>query len=104
MLSKNLVKYVSVAQEETRIIDSNELLRRRREALGIVEPSGEEGHPGDSDGFVSGLGPTEHISLPPEGALSGNVIKAGEEAQAILEKAQEEAQALLAEEIGRAHV
>ena len=63
----------------------------------IVEPSGEEGHPGDSDGFVSGLGPTEHISLPPEGALSGNVIKAGEEAQAILEKAQEEAQALLAE-------
>ena len=49
MLSKNLVKYVSVAQEETRIIDSNELLRRRREALGIVEPSGEEGHPGDSD-------------------------------------------------------
>ena len=42
MLSKNLVKYVSVAQEETRIIDSNELLRRRREALGIVEPSGED--------------------------------------------------------------
>ena len=97
MLSKNLVKYVSVAQEETRIIDSNELLRRRREALGIVDPSGEEGQPGDLDGFVSGLGPTEHISLPPEGALSGNVIKAGEEAQAILEKAQEEAQALLAE-------
>lgn len=97
MLSKNLVKYVSVAQEETRIIDSNELLRRRREALGIVEPSGEEGQPGDLDGFVSGLGLLpclDHIAGERSLRRQADMFCGP---QAILEKAQEEAQALLAE-------
>ena len=96
MSRNNLVKQFNVVEaEETRIIDTNELLRRRREKLPprIVTPE-------DGDSFVSGLG-AEEVELPAggEGLPESGVIKAGEDIQAMLEQAREEAQAI----VDRAH-
>ncbi len=84
MLSRNLVKqmYMVAQEEEKRVIDNNALVRKR-----IGELSSGE--------FVSGLGAeTLDVSLE-EG--SGNVIKAREDANAVLEQARNEAQTILNE-------
>ena len=92
MSRNNLVKQFNVVEnEETRVIDTNELLRRRREKLPPRIVTREDG-----DGFVSGLG-AEEVELPAgaEGFSDGGVIKASEDIQAMLEQAREEAQAIL---------
>lgn len=84
LLSRNLVKqmYMVAQEEEKRVIDNNALVRKR-----IGELSSGE--------FVSGLGAeTLDVSLE-EG--SGNVIKAREDANAVLEQARNEAQTILNE-------
>ena len=88
-MSRNaLVKQFNVVEtEETRVIDTNELLRRRNESMPPRKVPQES-----EDGFVSGLG-AEEVELPSDG--EGNVIKAGEDIQAMLEQAREEAQAVL---------
>lgn len=90
-MSKNLVKqYYAVEAEETRVIDANEAIRRRLENAPkrVVKP--------DAGGFVSGLQAAE-VELPPEGegVSESNVIKAGEDIQAMLEQARQDAQAVL---------
>lgn len=96
MLSRNLVKrnYLNVSkEEEKRIIDSNELIRRR-----LTETAGEQGAEEegvyDEAGFVGGLNSVQVLD-PEKGA--GNVIKARENADEIIEKAKEEAAMLLAQ-------
>ncbi len=83
MLSRNLVKQsfmVYPKEEEKRVIDNNALIRKR---IGQLSP----------EGFVSGLGAeTLDISVE-EGA--GNVIKAKEDMDALMEQAKSEAQAVL---------
>lgn len=91
MLSKNLIKqYNAVGAGETRIIDNNELLRRRGEGSPVVKVA----QP-DSDGFISGLN-AEEIVLPPEmdGISESNVIKAHEDIQGMLDQARGEAQTI----------
>ena len=84
----NLVKQFNVVEaEETRVIDTNELLRRRREKLPPRIVTREDG-----DSFVSGLD-AEEVELT--AGAEGSVIKAGEDIQAMLEQAREEAQAIL---------
>ena len=82
MLSRNLVKqaYVVAPPEEKRVIDNNALVRNR---IGQLTPGG----------FVSGLGAEVLDVSAEEGA--GNVIKAGEDAEMILEEARKEAEAIL---------
>ncbi len=82
MWSRNLVKqaYVVEPQEEKRIIDNNALVRKR---IGQFS-SGE---------FVSGLGAEVLDVSVEEGA--GNVIKAGEDAETLLENARKEAEDIL---------
>lgn len=82
MLSRNLVKqaYVVAPQEEKRVIDNNALVRKR---IGELAP----------EGFVSGLG-AEVLDVPLEDG-AGNVIKAGEDAETILEQAKKEAETIL---------
>ena len=89
-LSRNLIKqFNAVDAEETRVIDTNELLKRRRESIPVRRQA-------DSDGFTSGLD-AEEIELPPEmeGGSGGNVIKAQEDVKAMLEQANDDAQAIL---------
>ena len=91
-LSRNLIKqFNAVEAEATRVIDTNELLKLRRES----SPVRRAAQP-DSDGFMSGLD-AEEIELPPgmEGGAGGNVIKAGEDIQAMLDQANDDAQAIL---------
>ena len=82
MLSRNLVKqaYVVAPQEEKRVIDNNALIRKR---IGQLSP----------EGFVSGLGAEVLDVSVEEGA--GNVIKAREDAETILEQAKSEAETIL---------
>ena len=92
MSRNNLVKQYNVVEAEaTRVIDTNELLRRRRESL-----SPPKGTQEDHDGFVSGLN-AEEVELPTdaEGLSEGSMIKAGQDAQAMLEQVGEEARAIL---------
>ena len=92
MSRNSLVKQYNVVEaEETRVIDTNELLRRRREQLPPRIVTREDG-----DGFVSGLD-AEEVELPAgaEGIPESGVIKAGEDIQAMLDQAREEAQAIL---------
>ena len=89
-MSRNLIKqYNAVDAEETRIIDTNELLRRRGEtvfARKASETEGEDvGFGSETETAYSGSG-EEHL----EGAAS-----AGEVVQAMLDQAREEADALL---------
>ena len=89
-LSRNLIKqFYAVDAEETRVIDTNELLKRRNESMPVRRQA-------DSDGFTSGLD-AEEIELPSEmdGDSGSNVIKAQENVQAMLEQANDDAQAIL---------
>lgn len=99
MLSRNLVKqmYIAAPKEDTRVIDSNELVERR---LRELVPKKEKP---DTDGFVAGLN-AERIEVLPEDQVSdaaqeseiGQEI-ASEEAQKILEQAAIDAQARIAD-------
>ncbi len=86
----NLLKriYMPVtADEEKRVIDSDEVVRRRLEKL-VQEERG-----GSGEGFVSGLIPAEVLEAPEDG---GNIIKAQDEAREILEQARAEAEGIVA--------
>ncbi len=110
LLSKNLVikNFCAVVDpEDKRVIDTNILMQRRLEEL--AERSLQQ--QADGDGFVAGLY-AEEIQEPltdenGEPVFGGNVIKAGEDASAVLERAREEAAGLVedarmqAEEIRR---
>lgn len=90
-LSKNLVKQIYMVMpqdEEKRIIDSNELVRKRLRELYGEDYFGAEG-------FTSGLPGAEVLEVPAE-EVSGNIIKAQTEAKAIVDEAGEEAKAILA--------
>ncbi len=91
-MSRNLVKQFFAAEsEEKRLIDTEELLRLREERNLAVKAAAP-----DSDGFVSGLD-AETVDVPSDGGESGNVIKAGEDPAALLEKARAEAQEILSQ-------
>ena len=92
-MSRNFVKqFYAVESEETRIIDTNELLRRRMENVPVKKAAPQP----DSDGFVSGLN-AEEVEIEPgeDGVYESNVIKVGQDIQAMLDQAREEAQAIL---------
>lgn len=99
----NLYKgfYVSVQEEDTRVIDSNERIASRIELLASVMEGGE----GFGNGFAEGLNADKVEMLladEPEEGISGNVIKAAAQepevdVEAILNEARAEA-----EEIKRA--
>ena len=90
-MSRNLVKqFFANESEEKRVIDTNELLRLREErnlAVRAAEP--------DSDGFWMGLDAQEVETSGEDSEGSSNIIKAGEEANLILEQARGEAGAIL---------
>ncbi len=91
-LSSNLVKYffTSLSQdEEKRVIDSNELVRKRL-AMILEDRPGAEGE----GGFVSGLGAVDVLEASESG---GNIIKARDEAKEILDQARAEAEEMLAQ-------
>lgn len=94
-MSKNLViknRFAMVATEDKRIIDTNALMKKRMEEL--AEKLGSAGN----DGFTAGLNAEEVQELltgdGEEAVTSGNVIKAGEEAERLLEQARREAEEL----------
>ena len=95
-MSRYLVKQIfAVEAEEKRLIDTNEVLRHRMEleAQSLVETQSLSAP--DGDGFIAGLNP-EEVELPEdEDVALGNVIKAKEEADLVLEQAHADAQALL---------
>ena len=89
-MSSNLLKHFSIessTEEGKRLIDSNGLVRRRLEKLGITPREG------GAEGFVSGLMPVEVMDAPEDG---GNLIKAQDEAKEILAQARAEADSMLA--------
>ncbi len=97
LYSGNLVKWgtANLQQEEKRIIDAAELLLKRGEIS--VSPHQQAGSPaGSADGFSEGLHAAE-LDLASGDGISGNVIKAGEDAEALRARAQEEADALIAD-------
>ena len=103
-MSSNLVKqrYMVVPEEEKRVIDSNERMKRRLELIRDTLPNI------SAEGFVSGLSAETMELLPEEDAGEGNVIKAGVdmsaqaetarlEAEVLVRKAREEAAGILAD-------
>jgi len=96
-LSSNLLKgvYTHLQQEDTRVIDTNELVIKRIEELSVKMKRGGQG------GFSAGLNAPEieFESLQngevTDEASQGNVIKANEDAKAVLERAKLEAEELL---------
>ena len=93
MLSRNLVKQVFTVtvSDEKRVIDTNGVLRQRREMAELQEKQPMK------EGFVSGLA-AETIEVSSAGeSESGNVIKANEEAKRIESQAREQAERLLAQ-------
>lgn len=93
MLSRNLVKQVFTVtvSDEKRVIDTNGVLRQRREKAELQEKQPVK------EGFVSGLA-AETIEVSSAGeSESGNVIKANEEAKRIEAQAREQAESLLAQ-------
>ena len=84
-MSSNLVKHIFTTLSEDKeklVIDNNDRIRRRLEALGIGQ--------GESGGwFVSGLAVADVIEVPEDAA--GNVIKAQDEARELLEQAKAQA-------------
>ncbi len=89
-MSSNLLKHFSIessTEEGKRLIDSNGLVRRRLEKLGITPREG------GVEGFVSGLMPVEVMDAPEDG---GNLIKAQDEVKEILAQARAEADSMLA--------
>lgn len=93
-MSSNLVKqmYMVVPEEESkRVIDNNERMRRRLEIIReTMMNSGESG-------FVSGIAAETVELLLDEGNPDSNVIKAGEDAGALLEQARGDAEGILQE-------
>ena len=97
-LSSNLLKrgFTKLAEDDTRVINTNELVAKRIRELS-VKMQKEEG-----PGFVSGL-PADKVDAlvanpdeeTAETEASGNVIKAGEDIQKIKEDAEAEAQKIL---------
>lgn len=95
LLSSNLFKrYNTVVQEEDkRLIDANSLISRRIEELDILH--NKHLGVGGSAGFTAGL-VAEQLEAPDEEAfLSGNVIKANEDARIIREQAAAQAESIL---------
>ena len=93
MLSRNLVKQVFTVtvSDEKRVIDTNGVLRQRREMAELQEKQPMK------EGFVSGLA-AETIEVSSAGeSESGNVIKANEEAKRLESQAREQAESLLAQ-------
>ncbi|MCI9337973.1 MAG: hypothetical protein HFH93_10635 [Lachnospiraceae bacterium] len=84
-MSSNLVKQFFMTlpdDKEKLVIDNNDRIRQRLEALGRGQ--------GESEGgFVSGLAVADVIEVPEDGA--GNVIKAQDEAKELLEQAKAQA-------------
>ncbi len=90
-MSSNLVKqfFMTLPEDKEKlVIDNNDRIRKRLEAL-----SRSQGDP--EGGFVSGLAIADVIEAPEEGA--GNVIKAQDEAKELLERTRAEAQELRAQ-------
>lgn len=96
-MSSNLYKssFMELQQEDKRVIDSNHLLERRIEELKIKRQQAA------ARGFVGGLA-AEVVELDnPDSredgteAVSGNVIKANEDAKKILEDARRQAEELM---------
>lgn len=92
-MSSNLLKngYTTLQREETRVIDTNELVEKRLEELSVKMRQPQNA------GFVSGLqaaevSPGEPL---PDGETGSNVIRAGEDADSILAKARADADAIL---------
>lgn len=95
LLSSNLFKrYNTVVQEEDkRLIDANSLISRRIEELDILH--NKHLGVGGTAGFTAGL-VAEQLETPDEEAfLSGNVIKANEDARIIREQAAVQAETIL---------
>lgn len=98
-MSSNLLKrrYMNVQQEETRVIDTNDLVAKRIEELSVKMRQPE------NDGFVTGLtAPVVEVDAlltdaDGAGMAQSNVIKAGEDAESIRSKALQEANAMLSE-------
>lgn len=92
-MAGNLVKqmFATLPQDkEKRLIDSNELVRKRLEKLAEEKRD----LSGRGEGFVSGLA-AEVMEVPEESG--GTVIKARDEAKEILEQARAEAEGILAQ-------
>ena len=89
-MSRNLVKQIfAVEAEEARVIDANELVRRR------VESAPVRAAVPDSDGFTSGLD-AEEVEVPQDGEeIPGSVIKASEDVSVLLEQSRADAEAIL---------
>ena len=106
-MSRNLVKqFFTTNKGEKCVIDSEELLRRRKVAWAVPEPEPEPAEQPESDGFQAGLD-AEKVDVPSDEDQIGNVIKAQEEIleqerirvqeeiRTMLEQAQADAQAIL---------
>ena len=90
-MSSNLVKQFFMTlheDEEKLVIDNNDRIRRRLEAL-----SRNQGDFGD--GFVSGLAVVDVIEVPED--ANGNVIKAQDDARELLERTKAEAEEVRAQ-------
>ena len=97
-LSSNLLKrgFTKLVEEDTRVINTNELVAKRIRELSAKMQQGE------GTGFVSGLtaDKVDALVADTEGdegdsQTSGNVIKAGEDLQKFREEAEAEAQRIL---------
>lgn len=92
-MSKGLVKqiFMTVQDEEKRVISADELIRRRQEDQERWQREA------DADGFVSGL-PAEELEFAAGGedGPGGNVIKVQETAEQVMENARAAAEATLA--------
>lgn len=93
MLSKALVKqiYMTVQDDEKRVISADELIQRRQEEYERWQ------RVADEDGFVSGL-PAEELEFTTDGenGSGSNVIKVQEKADQIMENARAAAETTLA--------
>ncbi len=90
-MSSNLVKqfFMTLPEDKEKlVIDNNDRIRRRLEAL-----SRGQGNP--EGGFVSGLAIADVIDAPED--ATGNVIKAQDEAKELLEQSRAEAEELRAQ-------
>ena len=94
-LSSNLLKsgYTNLTQDDARVINVNELMLKRLEALGILNQQS------TGDGFVSGL-TAEVVEtdglLNDEDGIHSNVIKSGADAENYLEQVRLEAEEIIA--------
>ena len=70
------------AGDEKRVIDSDEVVRKRLEKIMEVQERSE-----GAEGFVSGLIPAEVLEAPEDGS---NIIKAQDEAREILDRLAEQ--------------